>query len=91
MMTEDEVLELAEMYHDCALNTTGRLANHYNLQMWKVLFLAEGYDGDFFDPLSNNKSEGQIILECLMQDWWRGSEEKRYGESLYKIGHAVAA
>ena len=84
MMTEQEFLELAEIYHECAVNSKGKLAEYYMQQMWKVMFLAEGYDGDFFDPNKENQKEGQAILAAIMEDWWRGNKENRYGSMHYK-------
>jgi len=84
MMTEQEFLELAEIYYECAISSHGKLADYYMQQMWKVLFLAEGYDGDFFNPSKESQSEGQAILAAIMEDWWRGSEENRYGSVLYR-------
>jgi hypothetical protein len=83
-MTEEEFRDLAEMYFDCAMQSVGKLASYYTQQMWKVLFLAEGYDGDFFDRRAEQTTEGQKILESVMEGFWRQSEESRYGSCLYR-------
>ena len=83
-MNEEEFMELAEMYFECATASVGKLADHYTQQMWKALFLAEGYDGDFFDQQAEQTTEGQKILESIMENFWRNSSENRYGACLYQ-------